>query len=157
MRSPIPRNRLSWGDRDPSELPAPWGREAGQRCRPWIRLRPDGFARSTSAKPFEKARGSLPGSRRTSTTEEPSREDRKSTRLNSSHVSISYAVFCLKKKTALEPSKAAFPATPAATALNCYARLRLTPPTRLLPRPPLAPYAPCPTLPIRLPTFVSLC
>src|SRR5438067_10780538 len=25
--------------------------------------------------------------------------DRKSTRLNSSHVSISYAVFCLKKKT----------------------------------------------------------
>src|SRR5207302_2664044 len=27
-----------------------------------------------------------------------SREDRKSTRLNSSHVKISYAVFCLKKK-----------------------------------------------------------
>src|SRR5207249_11822760 len=27
-----------------------------------------------------------------------SRTDRKSTRLNSSHVSISYAVFCLKKK-----------------------------------------------------------
>src|SRR5690349_22046327 len=26
-------------------------------------------------------------------------EDRKSTRLNSSHVEISYAVFCLKKKT----------------------------------------------------------
>src|SRR5437868_10469164 len=29
---------------------------------------------------------------------EKGREDRKSTRLNSSHVSISYAVFCLKKK-----------------------------------------------------------
>src|SRR5699024_12442214 len=28
----------------------------------------------------------------------PRRQDRKSTRLNSSHVSISYAVFCLKKK-----------------------------------------------------------
>src|SRR5690625_6446021 len=28
-------------------------------------------------------------------------EDRKSTRLNSSHVAISYAVFCLKKKTLL--------------------------------------------------------
>src|SRR5690348_18162979 len=28
----------------------------------------------------------------------PTREDRKSTRLNSSHPSISYAVFCLKKK-----------------------------------------------------------
>src|SRR5690606_41839737 len=29
---------------------------------------------------------------------EPWRRDRKSTRLNSSHVKISYAVFCLKKK-----------------------------------------------------------
>src|SRR5699024_4681653 len=29
----------------------------------------------------------------------PEPRDRKSTRLNSSHVSISYAVFCLKKKT----------------------------------------------------------
>src|SRR5438477_8752754 len=29
--------------------------------------------------------------------------DRKSTRLNSSHMSISYAVFCLKKKTHLAP------------------------------------------------------
>src|SRR5690606_40343698 len=28
--------------------------------------------------------------------------DRKSTRLNSSHVKISYAVFCLKKKSALQ-------------------------------------------------------
>src|SRR5690554_7277868 len=28
----------------------------------------------------------------------PTQEDRKSTRLNSSHVRISYAVFCLKKK-----------------------------------------------------------
>src|SRR5690349_22918359 len=28
-----------------------------------------------------------------------SKRDRKSTRLNSSHVEISYAVFCLKKKT----------------------------------------------------------
>src|SRR6266540_1828541 len=29
-------------------------------------------------------------------------EDRKSTRLNSSHITISYAVFCLKKKTDLD-------------------------------------------------------
>src|SRR3712207_7810473 len=29
------------------------------------------------------------------------REDRKSTRLNSSHANISYAVFCLKKKTTI--------------------------------------------------------
>src|SRR5690242_21141072 len=32
------------------------------------------------------------------TIEGPTRIDRKSTRLNSSHMSISYAVFCLKKK-----------------------------------------------------------
>src|SRR5699024_11917337 len=38
---------------------------------------------------------SLPGCRR-------STGDRKSTRLNSSHVSISYAVFCLKKKKKLQ-------------------------------------------------------
>src|SRR5438876_5010485 len=31
--------------------------------------------------------------------EQRAHEDRKSTRLNSSHPSISYAVFCLKKKT----------------------------------------------------------
>src|SRR5437773_2006967 len=30
--------------------------------------------------------------------------DRKSTRLNSSHITISYAVFCLKKKTTTAPS-----------------------------------------------------
>src|SRR5438067_8586407 len=37
--------------------------------------------------------------------------DRKSTRLNSSHVSISYAVFCLKKKTSTErsESRASYP------------------------------------------------
>src|SRR5437773_6933343 len=36
----------------------------------------------------------------------PSRppSDRKSTRLNSSHITISYAVFCLKKKKTVEPN-----------------------------------------------------
>src|SRR5690625_6807367 len=33
------------------------------------------------------------------------RTDRKSTRLNSSHVAISYAVFCLKKKRTKEQQK----------------------------------------------------
>src|SRR5690242_21598937 len=33
------------------------------------------------------------------------RRDRKSTRLNSSHMSISYAVFCLKKKKPEHPIK----------------------------------------------------
>src|SRR5439155_9367525 len=52
--------------------------------------------------------------------EEPPFEDRKSTRLNSSHVAISYAVFCLKKKnihrTAGSPRFASSP-TPAASTL----------------------------------------
>src|SRR5438874_9945643 len=38
------------------------------------------------------------GDRVTRIAREISSEDRKSTRLNSSHVEISYAVFCLKKK-----------------------------------------------------------
>src|SRR5438477_9373539 len=33
----------------------------------------------------------------------PAQGDRKSTRLNSSHMSISYAVFCLKKKNPRRP------------------------------------------------------
>src|SRR5207302_5782332 len=39
--------------------------------------------------------------------------DRKSTRLNSSHVKISYAVFCLKKKKKIHPTYTA-PGQPAA-------------------------------------------
>src|SRR3712207_8218612 len=34
------------------------------------------------------------------------REDRKSTRLNSSHANISYAVFCLNKNSPVEPHPA---------------------------------------------------
>src|SRR3712207_8275405 len=44
-----------------------------------------------------RCRASGASSRRRST-----RADRKSTRLNSSHANISYAVFCLKKKIAAE-------------------------------------------------------
>src|SRR3712207_8580015 len=35
--------------------------------------------------------------------------DRKSTRLNSSHANISYAVFCLKKKKSLRPHRTLLP------------------------------------------------
>src|SRR5256885_5363371 len=35
--------------------------------------------------------------------DEQQRQDRKSTRLNSSHLVISYAVFCLKKRSRLTP------------------------------------------------------
>src|SRR3712207_8590632 len=40
-------------------------------------------------------RGDVPGAHNESQQDQ---EDRKSTRLNSSHANISYAVFCLKKK-----------------------------------------------------------
>src|SRR5256885_10932490 len=46
-------------------------------------------------------------------------KDRKSTRLNSSHLVISYAVFCLKKKTRTRP-----PPIPHAAAWPTPARLR---------------------------------
>src|SRR5699024_12486259 len=53
---------------DPADFPVPNGREEEWRFTP--------VKRHSSSRPL----------------------DRKSTRLNSSHVSISYAVFCLKKK-----------------------------------------------------------
>src|SRR2546430_5620223 len=42
--------------------------------------------------------GEPPGQRAALVAGDPARQDRKSTRLNSSHSQISYAVFCLKKK-----------------------------------------------------------
>src|SRR5689334_24284635 len=48
------------------------------------------------------------------------RADRKSTRLNSSHSSISYAVFCLKKKS---PSPHRHPTLPGPPTLRPRARL----------------------------------
>src|SRR5690606_38363093 len=62
--------------------------------------------------------------------------DRKSTRLNSSHVKISYAVFCLnKKKTAarspatgpLPPSCLAAPQPPATSPLSLHDALPISP------------------------------
>src|SRR6266542_3393726 len=44
------------------------------------------------------ARAAAPGTAPASCCPAPQTQDRKSTRLNSSHGSISYAVFCLKKK-----------------------------------------------------------
>src|SRR2546430_12281312 len=57
------------------------------------------------------------------------RRDRKSTRLNSSHSQISYAVFCLKKKYIYCPtSRASFP-----PAICLIYRANSSPPTRLNP------------------------
>src|SRR3989442_6612494 len=51
------------------------------------------------------------------------KEDRKSTRLNSSHVRISYAVFCLKKKKKKKTTPrhvATNPSTHSATNVACH-------------------------------------
>src|SRR5690349_24177289 len=53
-----------------------------------------GASRFTEASPVLRPTLSGPNSRQSA--------DRKSTRLNSSHVEISYAVFCLKKKTKIQ-------------------------------------------------------
>src|SRR5215475_9777077 len=66
--------------------------------RRWAQCRPE-TARPPGRclkEPTEEPRGS--GNQSKSASAAPDRRDRKSTRLNSSHVKISYAVFCLKKK-----------------------------------------------------------
>src|ERR1022692_1604984 len=50
------------------------------------------------------------------------RSDRKSTRLNSSHLVISYAVFCLKKKKKNVPHTVAVPTTHDGAVLSAPAR-----------------------------------
>src|SRR5699024_12393440 len=62
-------------------------RSAGGRARPVRAVRPDRRDPRAGRWWFQ---GDVPAA--------PPGTDRKSTRLNSSHVSISYAVFCLKKK-----------------------------------------------------------
>src|ERR1039458_5440218 len=55
--------------------------------------------------------------------------DRKSTRLNSSHLGISYAVFCLKKKNPLRDTRACL--------FLCFLMIRRPPRSTLFPYPPL--------------------
>src|SRR2546426_7573202 len=65
----------------------------------------------------QQSRDSTALRRRTRTMAEPWRiegeylEDRKSTRLNSSHLVISYAVFCLKKKKEIDSSSRVYSCT----------------------------------------------
>src|SRR3712207_9078145 len=67
------------------------GRAASRGTRNRATARPERGAApwGRSRTPRPRRRGSLP---------RPRGRDRKSTRLNSSHANISYAVFCLKKK-----------------------------------------------------------
>src|SRR3712207_8868596 len=55
--------------------------------------------RATTPQREDRRRGASAGERSCARgSHRPEGEDRKSTRLNSSHANISYAVFCLKKK-----------------------------------------------------------
>src|SRR5256885_8555888 len=54
--------------------------------------------RSLQPVPEPGRRAGAPQRRAAADVHEPLHQDRKSTRLNSSHLVISYAVFCLKKK-----------------------------------------------------------
>src|SRR5256885_13146080 len=54
--------------------------------------------RSSQARAYSNGSASSTFSRQTSVPRASRNRDRKSTRLNSSHLVISYAVFCLKKK-----------------------------------------------------------
>src|SRR5699024_6663792 len=56
-------------------------------------------------------------------------QDRKSTRLNSSHVSISYAVFCLKKKQSLPISLGLMQSTPSCISSAFFSPIHTPPPT----------------------------
>src|SRR5690554_7520976 len=70
--------------------------EAEELCsRDGVTIRQDYLIVMSSNQPQMLGSGHLPGQ---PTNIALSLKDRKSTRLNSSHVRISYAVFCLKKK-----------------------------------------------------------
>src|SRR3712207_8854283 len=57
-----------------------------------------GRSHPRAAPPLRRVPGAEPPHHRCRTSTEVQQGDRKSTRLNSSHANISYAVFCLKKK-----------------------------------------------------------
>src|SRR3712207_7723896 len=74
------------------------------RLRPRDRQLDDGRADADRAQPAPRVRVEQQALRRRRAERggrlpRHARKDRKSTRLNSSHANISYAVFCLKKKT----------------------------------------------------------
>src|SRR3712207_7721037 len=75
----------------PLHAPLPSPPPSGRRRRPAAPATPRGC--TPAARTARPPRGA-----RCSTAPRASARDRKSTRLNSSHANISYAVFCLKKK-----------------------------------------------------------
>src|SRR5690625_5774411 len=83
---------------EPKQLPT---QTAGRGCFADV----SSEARHQKTDPAGRPTGSLhsPNNQHCRHRNEVSSGDRKSTRLNSSHVAISYAVFCLKKKNNTKP------------------------------------------------------
>src|SRR2546426_7105247 len=75
---------------------------SAQRSAPQTRTRRISADTSRSTASWAMSAGASVGSTARVLVPVGSRRDRKSTRLNSSHLVISYAVFCLKKKKNLE-------------------------------------------------------
>src|SRR5438874_6300101 len=95
-RTPSTTSRSSTGSRGPI-FPEP-SSFCGAHGRRWLAL---ATVRVSRAQPG--------GSRHSCSSDDEARSiDRKSTRLNSSHVEISYAVFCLKKKKSGPEGRAQF-------------------------------------------------
>src|SRR5256885_2784463 len=65
---------------------------------PYTTLFRSHFPRAPLCRVGHRAINTAQGQKQADTTHRPHESDRKSTRLNSSHLVISYAVFCLKKK-----------------------------------------------------------
>src|SRR3712207_6929339 len=82
------RSEPDLGHLSPRSYPEPDGLAGARRSRSRLRDRLETTASSST--PSRRCRGA------------PTGGDRKSTRLNSSHANISYAVFCLKKKKTSE-------------------------------------------------------
>src|SRR5690606_16421947 len=93
---PLPgRTRLRGKDPQRGRGPRPAPEQAAPQG-PRRRRPPGGRGGTSFGLPPDRERA--PGERLTARTRSGLRQDRKSTRLNSSHVKTSYAVFCLKKK-----------------------------------------------------------
>src|SRR5690625_5893447 len=86
----------------PSIIRASWPPPMMPRCRPGTGPGTAGAGAgckgSDTADSLERLRLAGTGYPHSGPGAGPAAQDRKSTRLNSSHVAISYAVFCLKKK-----------------------------------------------------------
>src|SRR6266571_6114423 len=88
-KKPSPRSRAAWDDSPAAPLPKKWRLSGRHQAAALSATLPPGWWTRSTQKNSLKRRG----------------RDRKSTRLNSSHMSISYAVFCLKKKKKKEHHK----------------------------------------------------